>query len=85
MYVTCGPRQVFLSQCGAETPKGWAPLEERGGPVVRREERGEGGRGGERPTRQDSQCKRPGVLGAGNPPHHSFSFISVNDDLLTKT
>ena len=26
MYLTCGPRQLFFFQCGAETPKGWTPL-----------------------------------------------------------
>ena len=29
MYLMCGPRQLFLFQCGPEMPKGWTPLRER--------------------------------------------------------
>ena len=26
VYLMCGPRQLFLFQCGPETPEGWMPL-----------------------------------------------------------
>ena len=29
MYLMCGPRQLFLFQCGPEMSKGWTPLLEK--------------------------------------------------------